>query len=109
MYANTWGAVYRDGDDDELGDPVSAEEPVAGMERVILTITEKTRTIYDEETDEVRTIRYGTGRARAGTDIRQDDRIQDLRTGKWWAVREVGSGAASFTGHRDLSFDLRAS
>jgi hypothetical protein len=109
VLANTWGAVYRDGEDDSLGDPISAEAPVAGLERVVLSIVEKSRAIYDPETDEVRTVRYGTGRARSGTDIRRDDRIQDLKTGKWWAVREVSSGAASFAGYRDLSFDLRAS
>lgn len=109
MIANTWGAVYRDTDDDILGDPISEETAVPGLERVVMAITEKSRTIYDPETDELRTIRYGTGRAMPGTDIRQDDRIQDLRSGKWWAVRSVGSGSPGFTGHQDLSFDLRAS
>jgi hypothetical protein len=108
VIANTWAAVYRDTDDDVLGDPLSDEEPVDGLDRVVVAITEKSRTVYNEETDELRTIRYGTGRAKAGTDIRKDDRIQDLRSGKWWAVTEVGSGSPGFTGHRDLSFDLRA-
>lgn len=108
MIPNTWAAVFRDTDDDVLGDPLTDEEPVPGMARVVMAITEKSRTVYNEESDELRTIRYGVGRAKAGTDIRKDDRIQDLRTSKWWAVTEVGSGSATFTGHRDLSFDLRA-
>jgi hypothetical protein len=109
MLANTWAEVYRDGDDDALGDPLEATAPVPGLERVTMSITERSQRIYDAESDELRVIRYGVGRAVVGTDIRPDDRIHDLRTSKWWAVRTVSTEAPGFTGSRALSFDLRAS
>lgn len=107
--ANTWAEVYRDLGDDALGDPVSATEPVDGLERVALAITEKARQVIDPDSNELRLVRYGVGRARIGTDIRSDDRIHDLRSGKWWAVGQVAPASPGFTGNRALSFDLRAS
>jgi hypothetical protein len=109
MVANTWAEVYRDTGDDVLGDPVTTTEPVEGLERVPMAITERSQRIYDAESDELRTVRYGVGRARIGTDIKADDRIHDLRSGKWWAVRTVSPASPGFTGNRALSFDLRAS
>jgi lipoprotein-anchoring transpeptidase ErfK/SrfK len=109
MMANTWAEVYRDLGDDALGDPVSATEPVPGLERVVIAITEKSRQIIDPDTNELRIVRYGVGRARVGTDIKTDDRIHDLTSGKWWAVGQVSTASPSFTGNRALSFDLRAS
>lgn len=107
--ANTWAEVYRDGADDALGDPVAATDPVPGLERVAVAITEKAIEVVDPDSHELRIVRHGTGRARVGTDIQTDDRLHDLRSGKWWAVGEVSTGAPSFAGVRRLSFDLRAS
>jgi hypothetical protein len=108
MVANTWVEVYRDGDDDALGDPETATEPVAGLERVAMSVIEKSREVIDPDTNELRIVRFGVGRARIGTDVRTDDRVHDLRSGKWWAVGQVSTASPSFTGNRALSFDLRA-
>lgn len=111
MLANTWAEVFRDGEDDALGDPVTATDPVAGLERVPLSITERSQRIYDAESDELRTVRFGIGRpVDTSIDIRKDDRLHDLRSDEWWAVREVvNRTVAGMTGLRSVFFDLRAS
>lgn len=108
MIANTWGTVYRGDDVNEYADPVDLDTPVDGMERIPMAITEQSRQVMDAETSELRTIRYAVGRARGGLDIRADDRIQDARTGRWWAVRSVSESGFTFYGSRTLSLDLRA-
>lgn len=108
MIANTWGTVYRGDDSNEYADPTDLDEPVSGLERIPMAITELSRTVMDPESDQPRVIRYGTARAKAGLDIRSDDRIFDERQNRWWAVRSVSGGGFTFFGGQDLSLDLRA-
>lgn len=108
MIANTWVAVYRGDEVNEYGDPTDLGTPVDGLERLPLALTEQSRTTFDPETSEARTIRYAIGRATAGTDIQQDDRLRDERTARWWAVRSISGGGFTFFGARDLLLDLRA-
>lgn len=106
--ANTWGTVYRGDDVNDYADPVDLDAPVDGLERVPMAITEQSRQVTDPESSEQRIVRYAIGRARGGLDIRTDDRIQDERTGTWWAVRSVSQKSFTFHGARTLSLDLRA-
>lgn len=108
MIATTVATVYRGDGADEYADPTDDDVPVEGLESIPMAITELSRTVFDVETDQARTIRYGIGRARAGLDIRADDRIHDERVDRWWAVRSVSGGGATFFGARTLSLDLRA-
>lgn len=108
VIANTWGTVYRGDDSNEYADVTDLDDPVPGLERVPMAITEQSRTVYDRETDEARTIRYATGRVKAAAGIRSEDRIFDERQGRWWVVRSVSGGGFTFIGGQDLSLDLRA-
>jgi hypothetical protein len=108
MFANTWATVYRGDSANEYADPTDLNEAVDGLERIPMAITEQSRTVMDPETDTPRVVRYATGRARAGADIRADDRIFDERQNRWWAVRSVSGGGFTFIGGQDLSLDLRA-
>lgn len=108
MLANTWGSVYRGEDANEYADTIDLDDPVPGLERVPMAITEQSRTVTDPESDEVRIIRYATGRTKAGLDIRSDDRIFDVRQRRWWVVRSVSGGGYAFIGSEDLQLDLRA-
>lgn len=107
MLANTWVEVFRDGADDALGDPQTAEEPLAGFDRVPMAITEQAIQVVDPDTHELRIVRHGIGRAHLGLDVQTDDRLHDLKSGKWWAVGHVEAGAPSFTGNRHVVLDLR--
>lgn len=117
--ANTWGDIYRGSTDTgsglTLGDgepeTLPAEQvdnttqPVAA--RVPMSIIERSRKVYLEETDELRTIRYGIGRLRGGIDVRKHDRVWDVVKQRWWTVNEISGGGRTTAGLSDLSLDLR--
>lgn len=108
MFATTWATVYRGDDANEYGDLIDGDTPVDGLERIPIAITEQSRTTFDPESGEPRTIRYAIGRTYAGFAILAGDRIVDERTKRPWAVRSVSGGGFTFTGAEDLSLDLRA-
>lgn len=108
MMANTWATVYRGDDSTALGDPIDLDTPVDGLEHFPMAITEKTRTVFEPETDTARTIRFGVGRAKFGSDIQPADRIFDERTSRYWVVSSVSGGGFTFYGAQDLSLMLRA-
>lgn len=108
MFATALVAVYRDTDIDALGDEEDDDRtPVPGLERVRVALTERSRTVFDPSAGEMRTIRVATGRAVVGTDLQPNDRLRDLRTGKWWRIGGLDFQGRDAVGMRALSFDLR--
>lgn len=100
-------AVMRGTSTDALGNEIDSEEVVDGLDAVFVSIIEKSRRVYLPESSELRTVRYGVGRATPGTDIRQGDRLRSARTGRTWIVNEVSGGERTIAGFRALVFDLR--
>lgn len=112
--ANTTVNLYRgsttDALDDEGDDDLTdAEDPgPVNAEPVPFSLIERSRKVYLPESNELRTIRYGIGRCKPTLDVRKNDRIRDLVTGRLWVVNEVSGGGRTIAGHADLSLDLRA-
>ncbi|MCU1617789.1 MAG: hypothetical protein JWO98_5329 [Frankiales bacterium] len=105
--ATTRADVLRGLATDEIGNEVDVDTPVDGLTNIPISLIEKSRNVYLPETDELRTIRYGIGRARPGLDIREADRLLDRNTGRKWYVNEVTGGGRTIAGFADLVLDLR--
>lgn len=108
VLATTRVAVYRGTTLNAIGDEVDSTTPVAGLLDVPIAITERSRKVFTQESDEVRTVRYVVGRIQNGkTDIRKDDRLYDNRTGRGYYVDEVTGGERTIAGTSPLQLDLR--
>lgn len=108
VFATTRVEVTRGTTQNAIGDDVDSTTPVAGLLEVPIGITERSRKVFSQESDEVRTVRYVVGRIQNGnTDIRKGDRLRDLRTDRVYYVEEVTGGERTIAGTSPLSLDLR--
>jgi len=91
---------------DEYGDPIAG----SGAERgnpFPASLIERRQLVADPSDNAKLTyIRYAVLRARPNTDIRQDDIVKDLKTGRRWIVDEITQLHNPLTG-MDLRCQLR--
>lgn len=101
--ATTVADVLRGSTTDVYGDEVPSGDAVHSG--VPVSILERSRITRDPATGEARTMRYVVGRAVAGLDIRESDRVHDRRTGEVYAVLSLRT-RGSIVGHADLEMEL---
>ena len=86
------------GDEQDTGTPHATGIPAA--------LTEQTRRVTTRDDPTPRIVRYAVARVSAGTDVTDQDRVQDERTGAVYIVDAVSSMAnPALTA--DLRLDLR--
>ena len=101
--ATTTADVLRGSTLNEYQDEVPGGAPIHSG--VPVSILERSRITRDPSTGESRTMRYVVGRAVAGLDIRESDRVHDRRTGEIYAVLSLRT-RGSIVGHADLEMEL---
>lgn len=102
--ATTTLTVLRGTTTDAYGDEQDTDTPVATG--VIAALTEQSRRVTTRENPTPRIVRYAVARVPAGTDIRDQDRVRDERTGATYIV-EAPSSMANPAMAADLRLDLR--
>lgn len=101
--ATTTVTIYRGEGTDEYGDPVDANTIVATGVRA--SILEQTVKAWTEVTTIPRNFRWAKMRVTHGTDVRQNDRIKDERTGDIWTIVQI-SDRGNPVRDTDLRIDL---
>ncbi|MGY6019590.1 hypothetical protein [Streptomyces spinosirectus] len=102
--ATTTLTVLRGTTTNSDGDEVDTDTPVHTGIRAALT--EQTRRVTTRDDPTPRIVRYAVGRVTAGTDITDQDRLRDERTGAVYIVEAV-SAMNSAAVASDLRLDLR--
>lgn len=102
--ATTTLAVLRGTTTDAYGDDVDTDTPVAAG--IPAALTEQSRRVTTREDPTPRIVRYAVARVAAGTDIQDQDRVRDERTGAVYIVDAVSS-MANPAATADLRLDLR--
>lgn len=102
--ASTTIAVYRGTTTDGYGDERDTDTPVYTGVRA--SLTEQSRRVTTRDDPTPRIVRYAVGRVTAGTDITDQDRIRDERTGAVYIVDAVSSMNSPVVA-ADLRLDLR--
>lgn len=74
---------------------------------VPVSIRERNQRVYRADSQDMRVVRYLTGRAPTGTPVAAGDRLKDTATGQTWVVDQVAHGV---NGVHDvgLTLDLRS-
>lgn len=106
--ATTRVAVYRGTTTNGLGDEVdNVTDPVEGLERVAVSVTERTKRVEDPASGNWRSIPYLKARVIKPTlDIRKGDVVRDLRDDKIMTVDSITRTARSIAGAATLTLDL---
>jgi hypothetical protein len=102
--ATTRLTVLRGTTTDAYGDEQDTDTAVATG--VIASLVEQSRRVTTRENPTPRIVRYAVARVPAGTDIRDQDRVRDERTGATYIV-EAPSSMANPAMAVDLRLDLR--
>lgn len=102
--ATTTLTVLRGTTTDGYGDEVDTDTPV--HTRIPAALAEQTRRVTTRDDPTPRVIRYAVGRVTAGTDITDQDRVRDERTGAVYIVDAVSSMNSAAVA-ADLRLDLR--
>jgi hypothetical protein len=102
--ATTTLTVLRGTTTDGYGDEQDTDTPVATGVRA--SLTEQTRRVTTRDDPTPRIVRYAVGRVTAGTDVTDQDRVRDERTGAVYIVEAVSSMANPAVA-ADLRLDLR--
>jgi hypothetical protein len=102
--ATTTLAVLRGTTTDEYGDEADTNNVIAS--RIPASLAEQTRRVTTRDDPTPRIVRYAVGRVTAGTDIRDQDRVRDERTGAVYIVDAVSSMNSAAVA-ADLRLDLR--
>jgi Mg-chelatase subunit ChlD len=102
--ATTTLTVLRGTTTDGYGDEKDTDTPVAAG--VIASLTEQSRRVTTRDDPTPRIVRYAVARVPAGTDIRDQDRVRDERTGAVYIV-DAPSSMANPALAVDLRLDLR--
>lgn len=102
--ATTTITVYRGTTTDAYGDEQDTDTTV--HTGIPAALTEQTRRVTTRDDPTPRIVRYAVGRVTAGTDITDQDRILDERTGAVYVVDAVSSMANPAVA-ADLRLDLR--
>jgi hypothetical protein len=102
--ATTTLTVLRGTTTDTYGDEKDTDTPVATG--IPCALTEQTRRVTTRDDPTPRIIRSAIGRVTAGTDITDQDRLRDERTGEVYIVDAVSSMNSAAVA-ADLRLDLR--
>lgn len=102
--ATTTVTVYRGTSTDAYGDEQDTDTVV--HTGIPASIVEQTRRTTTRDDPTPRVIRYAVGRVTAGTDITDQDRLLDERTGVVYIVEAVSSMASAAVA-ADLRLELR--
>lgn len=102
--ATTTLSVLRGTSTDGYGDEVDTDTIAATG--IPASLVEQTRRVTSRDDPTPRIVRYTVGRVTAGTDITDQDRIRDERTGDTYIVDAV-SAMTSAAVAADLRLDLR--
>jgi hypothetical protein len=102
--ATTTLTVLRGTTTDAYGDEQDADTVVATGIRA--SLTEQSRRVTTRDDPTPRIVRYAVGRVTAGTDITDQDRVRDERTGAVYIVEAVSSMANPAVA-ADIRLDLR--
>lgn len=102
--ATTTVTVYRGTSTDAYGDEQDTNTVV--HTGIPASIVEQTRRTSTRDDPTPRVIRYAVGRVTAGTDITDQDRLLDERTGVVYIVEAVSSMASAAVA-ADLRLELR--
>jgi hypothetical protein len=102
--ATTTVAVLRSTATDAYGDETDTNTAV--HTGIPASLIEQTRRVTTRDDPTPRVVRYAVGRVTAGTDITDQDRLRDERTGQVYIVDAV-SAMSSAAVAADLRLDLR--
>lgn len=102
--ATTTVTVYRGTSTDDYGDEQDTDTPV--HTGIPASIVEQSRRVTTRDDPTPRIVRYAVGRVTAGTDITDQDRLRDERTGAVYIVDAV-SQMTSAAVAADVRLDLR--
>ncbi|WP_159006883.1 hypothetical protein [Streptomyces sp. NRRL S-813] len=102
--ATTTLAVLRGTTTDAWGDEADTDTPK--YTGIPAALTEQTRRVTTRDDPTPRIVRYAVARVAAGTDVTDQDRIKDERTGAIYTVDAVSSMANPAV-TPDLRLDLR--
>ncbi|MFE3031576.1 hypothetical protein ACFXKY_07995 [Streptomyces canus] len=102
--ANTSISILRGTETDGFGDERDTNTPIAT--KIPASLVEQTRRVSGRENPTPRIVRYAVARVPARTDITEDDRVLDERTGTKYIVEAV-SGMANPAIEVDRRVDLR--
>jgi hypothetical protein len=102
--ATTTISVLRGTTTDAYGDEQDTDTVVAAG--IPASLIEQTRRTTTRDDPTPRVIRYAVGRVTAGTDITDQDRIRDERTGATYIVDAVSSMTSAAVA-ADMRLDLR--
>lgn len=102
--ATTTVAVLRGTTEDAWGDETDTDTAV--QTGVPIALTEQSRRVTTRDDPTPRIVRYAVGRVTAGTDITDQDRLRDERTGVVYIVDAV-SQMTNPAVAADLRLDLR--
>ena len=89
--ATTLISIFRGTDTDAFGDERDTSTPIATS--IPASLIEQTRRVSGRENPTPRIVRYAVARVPARTDISEDDRVLDQRTGAKYIVDAVSSMA----------------
>lgn len=101
--ATTTVTIYRGEGTDEYGDPTDENTIIAT--NVSASILEQTVKAWTEVTTLPRAFRWAKMRVTNGTDIQQNDRVYDERTGETWTIVQI-SDRGNPVRRTDLRVDL---
>jgi hypothetical protein len=102
--ATTSISILRGVTTDAYGDEQDTDTPV--HTGIPASLTEQTRRVTTRDDPVPRIVRYAVARVTAGTDVTDQDRIRDERTGAVYIVEAVSS-MANPAAAADLRLDLR--
>lgn len=102
--ATTTLTVYRGTTTDGYGDEQDTDTPI--YTGIVASLTEQSRRVTTRDDPTPRIVRYAVARVTAGTDITDQDRVLDERTGAVYIVDAV-SQMANPAVASDLRLDLR--
>jgi hypothetical protein len=102
--ATTRISILRGTTRDAWGDEQDTDTPVASG--IPASLTEQSRRVTTRDDPTPRIVRYAVARVAAGTDVTDQDRIRDERTGAIYSVDAVSSMANPAV-TADLRLDLR--
>jgi hypothetical protein len=102
--ATTTIAVLRGTATNAWGDEVDTDTPV--HTGIAASLVEQNRRVTTRDDPTPRIVRYAVGRVTAGTDVTDQDRIRDERTGATYIVEAVSSMNSAAVA-ADLRLDLR--
>lgn len=96
MIATTWVTVLRGTTTDVYGDisDIPTEAGTDAQTHIPASLIEGSRSSRTPGSATPRVVRYTTCRLPAGTDVTEDDRIRDDRTGRTYAITAVTQPAA---------------